>query len=517
VSKKDSLVPFIIGFGLLALGLKALAASSVRTSSTSGRAPAGIPFDKIDNYIAGQMKRLNIPGAALAVVEGKRIVHVRGFGKARPGGEIPLPQTPFFIGSLTKSFTALAVMQLVEAGKVKLDDPIQRHLPWFRVADPLASAQMTLRHLLNQTSGLPALAGEMPLFDLDARPDATERQIRALSRLKLAHPVGTTCEYCNLNYMILGLIIETASGESYADYIQSHIFDPLGMKHSYASKAVAQNNGLAVGHRHWFSLPIPAPDLPVPLGSLPAGQLISCAEDMAHYLIAHMNDGVYGNAQILSAAGIAELHRGAKEYTAMGFSAGKYAMGWFETNMGNTKVFSHSGNVPDFSAHMTILPGQKSGLILLLNADPYGLPPITGELGTGVTALLAGQEPPPVRLEFIQWIMRLLPLIPLLQVAGVATALRQLRLWRTEPALRPGRLWGKHILLPLVPNLTLAGILIYLSSTGLIRFMSFFMPDVAWIARISGSFAGVWTILRTGLFIRILHKSSRSPELDINA
>jgi CubicO group peptidase (beta-lactamase class C family) len=517
VSKKDSLVPFIIGFGLLALGLKALAASSGRSSSTSGRAPAGIPFDKIDGYIAGQMKRLNIPGAALAVVEGKRIVHVRGFGKARPGGEIPLPHTPFFIGSLTKSFTALAVMQLVEAGKVKLDDPIQRHLPWFRVADPLASAQMTVRHLLNQTSGLPALAGEMPLFDLDARPDATERQVRALSRLKLTHPVGEHCEYCNLNYLILGLIIETASGESYADYIQSHIFDPLGMKHSYASKAMAQNNGLAVGHRHWFSLPIPAPDLPVPLGSLPAGQLISCAEDMAHYLIAHMNDGVYGNAQILSAAGIAELHRGAKEYTAMGFSAGKYAMGWFETDMGNKKVYSHSGNVPDFSAHMAILPGQKRGLILLLNADPYGLPPITGELGTGVTALLAGQEPPPVRLEFIQWIMRLLPVIPLLQVAGVVTTLRRLHRWRAEPTLRPARLWGKHILLPLAPNLTLTGILIYLSATGLIRFMSFFMPDVAWIARISGSFAGVWTILRTGLFIRILHKSSRSPELDINA
>ena len=88
-------------------------------------------------------------------------MHQRGFGQARPGGEAPTPQTPFFIGSLTKSITALAVMQLVEAGKVELDAPVQRYLPWFRVADPQASAQMTVRHLLNQTSGLPLWPSEI--------------------------------------------------------------------------------------------------------------------------------------------------------------------------------------------------------------------------------------------------------------------------------------------------------------------------------------------------------------------
>ena len=87
------------------------------------------------------MRRLHIPGVSLAIVEGDRIVHLRGFGKARPGGEAPTPQTPFFIGSLTKSFTALAVMQLVEAGKIELDAPVQRYLPWFRVADPAGSAR----------------------------------------------------------------------------------------------------------------------------------------------------------------------------------------------------------------------------------------------------------------------------------------------------------------------------------------------------------------------------------------
>jgi hypothetical protein len=190
-------------------------------------------------------------------------------------------------------------------------------------------------------------------------------------------------------------------------------------------------------------------------------------------------------------------------------SGGFYGLGWFEIDLGPTKTYSHGGNVPDFSAFMAVVPEQKKSVILLLNADPYGLPIITEELGMGVTALLAGQQPAPIKLDFIQWIMRLLPLIPLLQVVGVFTTLRLLHRWRQEPALRPtqGRVLAQHILLPLIPNLSLAAILVYLRSSGLIRFLNLFMPDLAWIARICGSFAGIWTILRTGLILLALGKS----------
>ena len=465
-------------------------------------------YDAVDAYVEQQMRRLNIPGASLAIVEDDKITHLRGFGRARPGGEVPTPQTPFFIGSLTKSITALAVMQLVEAGKVELDAPVQCYLPWFRVADLQASAQMTVRHLLNQTSGLPVSAGSVTLADFDDHPDATERQVRALSKLKLTCPVGSKWEYSNLNYNILGLIVEVASGESYADYIQNHIFNPLVMCHSYTSKAVAKQHGLAMGHRHWFGHPFPAPNVPIPRGSLPAGQLISSSEDMAHYLIAHLNGGCYNDVQILSRAGIDELHRGVKEYIEFGIASGLYGMGWFDLDVGRTKTFSHSGNVPDFSAFMALIPEQKKGVVLLLNADPYGLPPITGEIGLNLTAVLAGQQPAPIRLDFIQWIMRLLPLIPLLQIVGVFSTLRRLRRWDGNPALRPSsrRMWGQYILLPLIPNLSLAAILVYLRSSGLLRFMHLFMPDLSWILRISGGFAGIWAFLRTGLILLTLRK-----------
>ncbi len=491
----------------------AIARRSFAGVASTKPASGSASFDTIDAYVEEQMRRLKIPGASLAIVEGDQIVHRRGFGRARPDGDAPTSQTPFFIGSLTKSVTALAVMQLFEAGQVELDAPVQRYLPWFRVADPQASAEMTVRHLLNQTSGLPMIAGNVALADMDDRLGATERQVRALATLKLGRPVGAKWEYSNLNYNVLGLIVEAAGGEPYAEYIHKQILAPLEMRRTYTEKKLAQENGLATGHRHWFGLPFPAPDLPVPRGSLPSGQLISCAEDMAHYLIAHLNQGRYKKVQILSAPGIDELHRGAAEFAYGSLAAGRYGMGWFEVDLDGTRTYSHSGNVPDFSAFMALVPEQKRGAVVLFNADPYGLPMITEEIGMGLTALLAGQQPPPTRLDFIQWIMRLLPLIPLVQVAGVLATRQQLGRWRRDPASRPGagRLWAQHLLLPLIPNLSLAAVLAYLTSNGLLRFMHLYMPDLSWTIQISGGFAGLWAVLRTGLMLQALREAGRQP------
>ena len=489
---------------LLASVVLAIARSLFAKAASAAPVTNSAAHDAIDAYVEGQMRRLNIPGASLAIVEGDRIVYLRGFGRSRPGGEAPSPQTPFVLGSTAKSITALAVMQLVEARKVELDAPIQHYLPWFRVADPRASAQMTVRHLLNQTSGLPMIAGMVNLADLDDRPDAAERQARSLSTLKLSHPVGTAFEYSNLNYNLLGLVVEAASGETYADYVQRHVFAPLEMRHSHASQATAKQDGLTVGHRYWFGHPIAIPDLPIARGSLPSGQLISSSEDMAHYLIAHLNGGRYGERQVLSSSGIDELRRPVAEQWVMGALVTTYAMGWFVAKIGQTTVVSHGGNVPDFSSYMAILPEQKRGVVLLVNADHWGLPFVLPEVGDGVAALLAGEQPPPIRLGFLPWAMRALPLIPLVQMTGVLATLQLLRRWRQNPALRPGDgcLWSQHILPPLIPNLSLAAILAYLQSSGLLRYMHLYMPDLSWILRIGGGFAGLWAILRTGLILR---------------
>jgi CubicO group peptidase (beta-lactamase class C family) len=501
---KRRLFPSLLAGAALALVLRQIAKPApAKPASTSG------PYDAIDAYVEEQRQRLNMPGVSLAIVEGDRIVHLRGFGQARPGGEAPTPRTPFFVGSLTKSFTALAVMQLVEAGKIDLDAPVQRYLPWFRVADPQASARMTMRHLLNQTSGLPGSSGEIPLADFDSSPGATERQARALSTVVLTRPVGSAFEYSNANYNLLGLIIQAASGESYADYVQEHIFTPLDMRHTYTSWAMAKQNGLAVGHRYWFTIPFAAPNMPIPHGSLPGGLLISTSEDIAHYLIAHLNGGRYGNAQILSGAGIDELHCAAVDYRKMGISM-QYGMGWFVSQLGQTRLIWHSGTLPDFASYMALLPEQKKGVVLLFNADHHWMSPVLTEVGTGVAGLLAIGQPQPAPVPFLGVIpgaLRGLLLIPALQIAGVAATLWQLRRWRLDPERRPsgGRVWGRHILLPLIPNLLAA--LPLMPMLGKTRgYLMLYMPDLWWTALVCGSFAVVWSFLRTGLVFRALKK-----------
>jgi CubicO group peptidase (beta-lactamase class C family) len=493
--------------GSLGIGAMMAVTRLLLAKPASARPPSkGTSYDAIDAYVEERMHRLKIPGVSLAIVEGDGIVRYRGFGRARLEGEVPTRQTPFFIGSLAKSITALAVMQLVEAGKVDLDAPVQRYLPWFRVADPQASAKMTVRHLLNQTSGLPESCGETTLADFDDRPGATERQARLLASLELKRPVGSAVEYCNMNYNLLGLIIEAASGESYAGYIQKHIFAPLEMTHTYTSRAAARQNGLAMGHQYWFGIPFAAPNLPIPRGSLPSGQLISTAEDMARYLIAHMNEGRYGEVQILSAAGIRELHHGAVEYRKMGVSAGKYGMGWFDGEIGHTRVIWHTGTVPDFEAYLALLPEQKKGVVLLFNACHWWFNPVLTEFGMGVTALLAGEQYSPTPFPaIVPWMLRGQLLIPALQIFDVAATLRKLRRWRLEPESRPsgGRMWRKHLLLPLIPNLMIA--LTLRSVLGERRgYLRLFMPDYSWIAMVSGSFSLLWSVLRTGLLLRAL-------------
>lgn len=463
-------------------------------------------YDAIDAYIEVLMHRLKIPGVSLAIVEGDAIVHMRGFGQARPDGEAPAPQTPFIIGSLSKSFTALAVMQLVEAGQIELDGPVQNYLPWFQVADPQASAQITIRHLLNQNSGLPTSVGEIQLANFDDSPDAAERQARALSALKLTRPIGSKFEYSNANYNLLGLVIEAASGESYAKYIQKHIFNPLGMNHSYTSQAIAKQNGLAVGHQYWFTNPFAVPDMPVPQGSLATGQLISSAEDMARYLIALLNGGRYGEVQILSEAGIAELHQGVAEFSQMGVSFGKYGMGWFVDESGSTKMVWHNGTTPDFGSFMALLPEQNKGMILLFNANHHWMVPVLSDFGGGVAALLAGEQPDPVRFTGIfPWLLRAQLLIPPIQIADVVTTLWLLRRWHLDAECRPtgGREWGFHVLLPLIPN-TLVALMLQPMLGKRRGYLKLYMPDYALIASVSGTFSLVWSFLRSGLVLKAL-------------
>jgi CubicO group peptidase (beta-lactamase class C family) len=231
---------------------------------------------------------------------------------------------------------------------------------------------------------------------------------------------------------------------------------------------------------------------------------------MGHYLIAHLNGGRYGGVQILSGAGIDELHRPAAEIYEMGMSLGHYGMGWISQGTGEARIVSHSGVVPDFGAFMALVPEQNKGMVLLVNANHAMMKMTLDEVGMGAAQRLAGQLPSPLRFGAAPWAMRSLLLIPFLQVVGVVATLRLLHQWRQAPQRRPnrGRMWGQHLLLPLIPNLMAALTLIPMLSR-MRGFLMLFMPDYSWIAVVCGSLALAWSFLRTGLILQAFRKPRR--------
>jgi CubicO group peptidase (beta-lactamase class C family) len=278
---------------LLALLFPLLPVAAAQSQqSAAGAAPlSGPDIASIDAFVSSQMQAQRIPRLSLGIVQDTHIVHLHGFGTAVASGRLVTPQTPFIIGSMSKSVTALAIMQLVEEGKVDLDAPVQRYLPWFRVADPVASTRNAVRQLLNQTSGIPANSqNEREEGFLGTGNETLQQYVRDLSAQALNRPVGASFEYANTNYSALGLIVQIVSGQSYETYIQQHIFAPLKMSQSFVREQDARRDGLAQGYQMWFGVPVPT-TLPSPRDMLPAGYIIFTAEDMAHYLIAQLNGG----------------------------------------------------------------------------------------------------------------------------------------------------------------------------------------------------------------------------------
>jgi len=369
-------------------------------------------FAAIDAYIEEQMDNLNIPGLALGIVEDGKIVHLQGFGVTGSSGEKVTPQTPFYLASVTKSFTALAVMQLVEAGKIDLDTPVQAYLPWFALADKDASARITVRHLLNQTSGISTTDGETDWFS----QQSLEETVRGLDRLALSQPVGTTFQYSNLNYNIAGLVVEKVSRQSYADYVTTHIFEPLEMRHSHTSYTSARADGLAKGHYYIFGHAFEF-GLSIPPAHLPSGFLISSAEDLSRYMIAQLNEGQYGDLSIISPQGNTEMH---SPGVLMDNGNDSYALGWAVSNWDGIPIVQHSGSDGRYLSMISMLPESGTGVVLLSNANGFVEMPQIAMMSKAIVNLLHGGTPGPVRLffswKFLYWTIWLAPLVMILGI-----------------------------------------------------------------------------------------------------
>ncbi len=357
---------------------------------------AAVSFEAIDDHIGSKMAFPRIPGLAVAIVKDDRTVFVKGYGRADPSGRPVTPQTPFLIGSVTKPFTALAVLQLVEAGKIDLDAPVRTYLPWFSMADAGASARITVRHLMTMTSGIP----QGPTLVSWLWPDeegAMERHVRLLENVRLRDAPGKSVIYANANYVTLGVLIEKVSGMTYGDYLRRHIFEPLDMRHSYVSEDAARRDGLATGYRWWFGFPVAA-DLPFSRSNLAAGFVISCAEDMGNFLVAQMNGGRFRDRSVLSPEGIARMHDVP--------SPEAYGLGWEAVQLHGRTVIDHDGGTANFQASVFFDPDRRIGVFIVANAasgldafsSPHGASILDGAtvraMAESVFCLVAGEPLP---------------------------------------------------------------------------------------------------------------------------
>jgi CubicO group peptidase (beta-lactamase class C family) len=441
-------------------------------------------YGAVDRYVQAKMHSARIPGAAVAIVKGDQVVYMKGFGVADPSRRPVTPQTPFLIGSITKPVTALAIMQLVEAGQVALDAPVQRYLPWFRVANTDASARITVRELLTMTSGLPQ-SYETQLWTGDD-DRALERVVRHLSTAKLTGTPGHTFAYANANFETLGMIVQAVSGESYEEFVQHHIFAPLDMRNSFVSQIEAREHGMASGYRWWFGTPV-AVTMPYHRAELPAGYIIASTEDMTHFLIAEMNEGRYGHASVLSPATMALSHTEPPPHA--------YGFGWEFLRENGRTLINHDGGTTNFQASLFFDPTARVGVYVAANvinaldafASPSGSSPLDGQTTRAMARVilsLATQQPLPDVRPGHERLTQIFDVVIAALTAALAIWLARLVVW--ERWLRQHRLTSWPALLrrhgaALAAGIAFPVMLVYLLlEVPVCRVVAQFQPDLAW-------------------------------------
>lgn len=343
-------------------------------------------------WLEGQVLYRHLPGVAVGVVADQHLVWAKGFGFADVAKNVPMtPQTKFRMASHSKLFTATAIMQLREAGKLRLDDPVSKHLPWFTVKpasddDP----EITIEELLTHSSGLPREASaHWTTFDFP-----TSAELKALMPARqAAFAPDVRWKYSNLAYSIAGLVVEAVSGQTWADYVQQHIYGPLGMTSSSVDRNVP---GLAVGYNR--RLPddsrsaTPFIDAK---GMAAATGITSTVDDMARFASAQFRKGRRGGANILSTGSLRDMHR--LRVLENNWTQGN-AIG-FAVRRERDKVFvSHGGSYPGYQTQTVLQLDDKVAVIVLANADDANPGAMATELmktvGEAVATAMKAAETP---------------------------------------------------------------------------------------------------------------------------
>ncbi len=324
-----------------------------------------IDYDSVSKVLEKDIKENHIPGMAVIVVNPDEVIFSKTYGNCEN------IDTPFIIGSMSKSFTALSIMKLVEENKIDITKPISTYIDtslYFKNKED--GDRIIIKQLLNQNSGIGTY--------------------QKLGNLKITKNYGKY-EYSNANYNLLGKIIESVSDESYSDYVTKNILEPLGMNHTSATLEESKKKGLIKGYQNYFGIPIAEdPNYPTDDNSwiqVPAGFISSSASDMGKYLQMYLNQGL----NIITEDSVNKMFYDNIPQDDM--DRDYYGMGWVYTKYYSKKVLTHSGLVENYTSKMFIIPEDNIGIVVLVNMNDYL---VTNNLLEDIVKPILGEEKPNV-------------------------------------------------------------------------------------------------------------------------
>jgi CubicO group peptidase (beta-lactamase class C family) len=382
-------VPLRVAAGALAIvvaGRSPAAARDDAQGAAAGRLSA-VQAARIEAILEGQRQEQHIPGLAFVVVAQDRIVYLRTLGLRDLEHHLPVTEdTVFPIGSCTKAFTSMAIAVSQDRGLLSLDDPPRRYLPYFRMKDPEADAQVNLRDMLCHRTGLRAYA------DLAAEPGVLTREeyVRAATSAKPSAKFRAAFQYSNAMYSAAGEVLGAAHHSTWERVVERMIFGPLRMDSSRtAARDAARSANHATGYVYdetagtWRAVPPPQS-----LGALaPGGNIASTARDMARWLRMLTGGGRIGRRQFVSTEALRAL---TTPQIAINAST-SYALGWATYDRAGRRVVEHNGGSQGLSALVSFIPDRQIGFLFLANTSPNFMTRI-GNAGRLLWPVLLGED-----------------------------------------------------------------------------------------------------------------------------
>lgn len=366
-----------------------------------------IDVDEVTNYVERIKESYNLPGVTVSITDVYTTLYLEHFGKIDNSDQV-------LIGSCSKSFTALLTLKLQEKGLLNLNDPVVRHLSWFRYADKSQSDKIIIKDLLHQTSGIPSILGRITIEE-DSTGSTQKKVESLLSELSFESSLNKF-QYSNINYRLLGFIVEKVTGSPYGEVLKKEILDPLGLAHTTGFVLKPEGKGFPRSYNYFLYYPM------IPFTStyykdqIPEGHVASNAYDMAVYLREHLKGYVDDSGQIMD-QDMANALFASKDTTRS-----NYGFGWFIRNAQHKQVIFHTGLTEGFNTCMIILPETEKAIFVAINSGVD----TAFEIASGISRILDNNEPKAYSKTFF-YLVRSIPLLVMVLLVIVVLKIKK---WR---------------------------------------------------------------------------------------